>query len=319
MPECAECGMPGAKSRCSKCLCVYYCNAECQRANWSLHKKPCKEKSGSENLPAIKPPVLPHIPEEPKFRLVTVASPDSGDVMCACCCCAKLLKRTPTNGNINQDTNGPFFVRMPSDSPFPAEVLMGEPGSTGTSLAQMPFADGVRMAACLACATALQDAPPMDRVKQCQTWLGVDVATGSELPSLNLLEQRVVAIIQLFPDPDLSRGSGSFAGEFGPSHSKGKTVKVAFVFKSLEEMAFPMLFPAGKGGWNGNSDDLLAYTLMRLYSVDPRWRNQEDYVVFSLHRLVAFGVWQPQKLAGLPAAKPFDQARSAIIQLLNYR
>ena len=31
------------------------------------------------------------------------------------------------------------------------------------------------------------------------------------------------------------------------------------------------------------------YTDMRLYSVDPRWRSDVDYVNFSLNRLAAFG------------------------------
>ncbi|KAF8904896.1 hypothetical protein CPB85DRAFT_957713 [Mucidula mucida] len=41
-PKCAKCLPDGAKLQtCSRCQLARYCNAECQRANWSLHKTRC--------------------------------------------------------------------------------------------------------------------------------------------------------------------------------------------------------------------------------------------------------------------------------------
>lgn len=30
------------RMKCGECLCTFYCNTECQRADWSIHKKKCK-------------------------------------------------------------------------------------------------------------------------------------------------------------------------------------------------------------------------------------------------------------------------------------
>ena len=39
--RCAELKLEMKK--CSRCLDAWYCNAECQRADWPAHKKACKE------------------------------------------------------------------------------------------------------------------------------------------------------------------------------------------------------------------------------------------------------------------------------------
>ena len=40
---CASCGKMAKKmSRCTKCKMSYYCNRECQKKNWKLHKRICK-------------------------------------------------------------------------------------------------------------------------------------------------------------------------------------------------------------------------------------------------------------------------------------
>ena len=39
--DCAKCGQPGAKKRCTQCKKVYYCSVDCQRANWEEHRRCC--------------------------------------------------------------------------------------------------------------------------------------------------------------------------------------------------------------------------------------------------------------------------------------
>lgn len=39
--KCAQCNRPGARLRCSRCKCVCYCSASCQRAAWAVHKRTC--------------------------------------------------------------------------------------------------------------------------------------------------------------------------------------------------------------------------------------------------------------------------------------
>lgn len=38
---CLCCGEEGVKSKCSKCRSVYFCNKECQKLCWNIHKKHC--------------------------------------------------------------------------------------------------------------------------------------------------------------------------------------------------------------------------------------------------------------------------------------
>ena len=68
----------------------------------------------------------------------------------------------------------------------------------------------------------------------------------------------------------------------------------------IEAQAFPALVGHhGSTGWSGQSDaifgdpdaveQLRAYTMLRLYSVNPKWRKNSDYVIFAMHRLAAFG------------------------------
>ena len=46
--DCANCGMPqptegtDPRKKCGRCLVVYYCSSQCQRAHWCIHKHVCK-------------------------------------------------------------------------------------------------------------------------------------------------------------------------------------------------------------------------------------------------------------------------------------
>lgn len=42
--SCASCGVDGATSRCVKCKSAYYCNAECQKKHWGIHRAQCSSK-----------------------------------------------------------------------------------------------------------------------------------------------------------------------------------------------------------------------------------------------------------------------------------
>eukprot|EP01084_Bolivina_argentea_P070720 128600_1 len=54
MPSsCAACLKEGASSICSRCKCTYYCNIQCQRANWKQHKKICKSLTQSNKTNSI--------------------------------------------------------------------------------------------------------------------------------------------------------------------------------------------------------------------------------------------------------------------------
>ncbi|KAG8285788.1 Ankyrin repeat and MYND domain-containing protein 2 [Homalodisca vitripennis] len=39
--ECATCGQEPAIKKCSKCRATQYCDRECQRLHWFVHKKEC--------------------------------------------------------------------------------------------------------------------------------------------------------------------------------------------------------------------------------------------------------------------------------------
>ena len=58
--SCAHCGKPGAVKGCSACKTARYCDEDCQRAHWALHKGPCKETQRAAALASAAPtPPLP--------------------------------------------------------------------------------------------------------------------------------------------------------------------------------------------------------------------------------------------------------------------
>lgn len=56
---CVTCAEPQAYKKCSKCKAVQYCDRECQRLHWFIHKKECA-RSPTSNLPATKPDEKPN-------------------------------------------------------------------------------------------------------------------------------------------------------------------------------------------------------------------------------------------------------------------
>ena len=57
--SCAHCGKPGAVKGCSACKTTRYCDEDCQRAHWALHKGPCKETQRAAARAAAAPPLPP--------------------------------------------------------------------------------------------------------------------------------------------------------------------------------------------------------------------------------------------------------------------
>lgn len=47
---CITCSEPKAIKKCSKCKAVQYCDRECQRLHWFMHKKECARSSTSNNI-----------------------------------------------------------------------------------------------------------------------------------------------------------------------------------------------------------------------------------------------------------------------------
>ncbi len=43
MTQCPSCGKREGLKKCKQCLCVKYCNEECQKNDWWIHKKDCRK------------------------------------------------------------------------------------------------------------------------------------------------------------------------------------------------------------------------------------------------------------------------------------
>ena len=101
----------------------------------------------------------------------------------------------------------------------PVDLLieqLGESESTGVHYLALEEQEPPMGAACLACATAIQkDASA--HLKLCTSWL--TMPGGGDL---NLVEQRLIALVSLDQQPDLSKGRSSFAGHFAGDKKKKK-------------------------------------------------------------------------------------------------
>lgn len=268
------------------------------------HKSSC----GEERVAGLKSMTLPRLFDSTELlRLVRLETPPSEHLSAIICfCCGSLLKKCRTEFNVEEDVLGLFFVEAPCEEPFPAKLLLGEVGSTGfyTGVGKSDTGESV-VAACLQCAHALRENEPALHLDRCRAYLDVGrLRLPSGIDKLSLLESRLIAPVNLYANPDLSSGPASIAGVF-----TNDKIKVPFSFKELESFAFPHLFFHGKETWSNSREDmrLLDYTMMRFYSVDPRWRTNADYIIFSVHRLVAFGIWDISTIASIPEALPLSR------------
>lgn len=49
IPVCATCGEEKVSKKCSQCKSVQYCDRDCQKYHWFVHKKYCKKVTTSES------------------------------------------------------------------------------------------------------------------------------------------------------------------------------------------------------------------------------------------------------------------------------
>ena len=156
---------------------------------------------------------------------------------------------------------------------------------------------------------------------------------GDIFTSLSMVERRMISVVNLYSHPDLIKvsysmllcithhlpisyglnlpsqlctlfshanhqGKGSWAGEYNKQSGMSKKCgKGPFDFVNLEVLAFPDLFPCGTGAWQQDGViSLLHYTNARMNSLSSKWRKHSDYVMFCLHRLVAYGLLPASQL-----------------------
>ena len=232
----------------------------------------------------------------------------------------KLTGSSPDDINAAKDPDGLFpvplppryNVALPGSRPMPGMLLI-QPIQKGNGKGMFPhsviaFQDPARgqfVGACLHCARKLTggtQAAAGTWMDLCESWIGKE---GPEMfDDMSVAEQRMCSMVALHPTPDLSGGKDSVAGHYSPPAFAKLSPQVAnrpvpFCEVQIEALAFPALVGAhGSVGWSAQSDaifdggdaveQLRAYTMLRLYSVNPKWRKNSDYVIFAMQRL-AYG------------------------------
>lgn len=307
--SCAQCGAFPSDTvelkRCNRCLSTWYCNEKCQRKNFKIHKKTCK--TSSFRMPKL---YAMDASVNSGFRQIGVIEPNNA--MCCCWCCAMLLKScNPDGSNPFSDKDGPFWTETYGyaedssyDRPFPALHVTN-------ARSNIKINKSGQGAACLYCAHALRKGGE-SHILQCESWLRNDACMMKQNnDSFNRIERRNLALVDLDQTPNLESGASSIAGYLRREFSKNiknKKKAVPFNYKSIEKKAFPGFFN-GASDFNGEGiEELQHYTMMRLYSVDNIWRYDSDYVVFSLHRLAAYGnAFIYEKIQNLPKPLPLER------------
>ena len=310
--------------------------------DWRRHKVLCSsfaqqrrpERPG-EPTPAAAQPPPPSAPTV--LRAVSIPTPPPNAVRGACACCAVLLAAAPSTAAT------PVKVEWQAPRLPPAlELTAALPPSAVEALdvrqylSESATTEGaVDALVCRACAARLSGGADEAEawVDRCASWLQAkglaQVVPEMAGDTLGWMAQRVLALARLEQTPDLSCGPESTAGHrlAKPGLDQPAGEPITFADEAVEPMAFPALLCEGKHGWKapkvGEEEEVLselwAYTSMRLYSADPRWRSDPDYVLFSLHRLAAFGAQDAKDaLARLPLPAAPGKAVGVEITLREY-
>ena len=86
MASCAQCGQHGVSLKCSRCLQVSYCGAECQKVAWKGHKKSCASLNDLLKKVQATPALLEgHTEKEVLAMAATMAKAKEVTTAKACC------------------------------------------------------------------------------------------------------------------------------------------------------------------------------------------------------------------------------------------
>ena len=285
-------------------------------------------------LPNVQP--MKADPEKFELMDFTIATPSVEEVSGCCAFCAMITHNKGDNKMyfipeiIDCDN---IAARQGGNEPYPANNLIAlkdcmdfppypSPKDNYTRHKYAPGPNGIPpekkfVGCCLRCAKKVGTCTTQDDLVFIRHFLACDnmlmlVRETTPLEALRKLsklnpswmERRLMAAITLYSRPDLSKGKSSIAGEYSKEPDVGAEGKktrtkgtVTYNFLHLESMAFPDLFPCGTGIWKENCGiDLSHYTLARLNSVSSKWRKNPDYVMFSIHRLIAYGLMKQSQV-----------------------
>lgn len=304
------------------------------RSDWKRHKK---ADCNTSKLPkGTESPALPRAPQEiagGKVRNTIIPTPTNAS--CACWCCGMLIPAFTYADSALERLSGKEkaqFIKLDRQytSAYgrdigamkpqrgvscPATSVLGEIMSTG-GYGIGCSEDG--MLTCIFCYKALTHKNSKNaekHIKKCEDYLySENLAALKAIGQLSLVEKRSIAMATIELDPDLSNGSLSTAGHMKKQGKKD--MALTYEYQNLESLAFPTLLGEAKGFQGGSLDDLRHYTLMRLYSADDSWRNDPDYVCFSLLRLAAYGCERAKMFVSrLPAPSSFRDGFNDVIEI----
>lgn len=302
-----------------------YCSKSCQTKHWKHggHREICKASKGEEDRDRIHkewlPPgavtLSPELVLQGTFRpLRALPAQRPRDILGACWCCGLLLHRCNALTNPDRDPKGPFWIEVNKvgipEAEYPSKKCMETLDTSCVPFTICKRRQGRLVASCYYCAQAFEQGKEsgLAHVAKMNLWLQdlkweLSLCLGFDTGGHDIAEERGRSSIQTLQNPDLSGGPDSIAGHY--YEEDGTLIPVTFRYKILEEHAFSGLI--GGIGYDGGKfvkEELRHYTLMRLSSANQRWRVSPDYVVFSIHRLVAFGILDHSFLNSLPDEVP---------------
>ena len=286
---CFSCGLvvPGKLLNCGGCHYARYCTRSCQRKHWAVHRADCLRRR-AHKVDAAGTFVdmrTKSIGVCTQFRKLCVLPPRSTQTVGSCYGCGILLKKTVRDAANakGEDSLGVFWVTRPPGPP-PTRHL--------ASIKLLCPQDFVGV--CLHCARAFSKDEAV-HVKRCHRWLDLGPALSAE----TLLQRRLRASIKLHAQPTVA-SLGCAAGVL-----RRNGLSVPFAEGRLEGWAFPALGLREDSGWRPG-EDARHYAFARLYSADPRFREDADYVAFLAQRSAAAGDAEFWKFCAeaLPAPVP---------------
>lgn len=294
--RCAHCGAGSEKTlkKCMRCLSVAYCNHACQKAHWKQHKKVCRQSIRPPNVGPVSLPSAPSREMRPNYgiRHVTLKPVPSDAIRGCCALCSMYVLHGDKESTACHWLPDPFASKSTRQGVYPIEYYFKRWTYKG-DLGMLRRDDGA-IGVCSFCADIMQRGSAKVRERHMEDCFAIMTretpmkAFPPMFHEMTTMEKRLLRQIDLLANPDLSKGPASIAGKF-----KGETKqKVPFAFQKLELLAFPTLLNPSAVWKEGSTISLHHYMLARLYSPIDVYRNDMDYVVFSLFRGAAYGIPQ---------------------------